>query len=238
MTSHAMIMNDRDQANKAIALAGIGRFTATAWCGIRCGIDPRSSRPYRFQRQAHAAASKFSREAVEFKGRYGIQYVGKGKARMNNATNSAENRPDNVKRWTEGFSRHPSFESFSQKATHFISGPWGTITLIGTLASWAIVIPFVGWSRAYQAIDQFITVASFMLLFLIQRSQSKGMLSLQVKLNELLAAAHRASPELINVEDRTESEVQEIHDRFQEIQQRGPGAHSIADILTKDERNP
>ena len=72
-------------------------------------------------------------------------------------------------------------------------------------------------------------MASFILLFLIQRSQSKGMLSLQVKLNELLAAAHRASHELINVEDRSESEVQEIHDRFQEIQQRGPGAHSIAD---------
>ena len=132
-------------------------------------------------------------------------------------------------------SGHPYLEAFSQKATNFISGPWGTITLFGTLVSWAMAIPFVGWSRAYEAIDEFITVASFMLLFLIQRSQSKGMLSLQVKLNELLAAAHRASPELINVEDRTESEVQEIHDRFQEIQQRGPGAHSIADILSRDE---
>ncbi len=120
-------------------------------------------------------------------------------------------------------------ESVTQKATKLVSGPWGTIILFGVLAAWAIAIPFVGWSRAYQIIDQFITVASFILLFLIQRSQSKGMLSLQVKLNELLAAAHRASHELINVEDRSESEVQEIHDRFQEIQQRGPGAHSIAD---------
>jgi low affinity Fe/Cu permease len=88
--------------------------------------------------------------------------------------------------------------------------------------------PPVPWD---EAISEFITVASFILLFLIQRSQSKGMLSLQFKLNELLAAAHSASPELINVEDRTESEVQEIHDRFQEIQQRGPGAHSIADVI-------
>ena len=120
-------------------------------------------------------------------------------------------------------------ESVTQKATKLVSGPWGTIILFGVLAAWAIAIPFVGWSRAYQIIDQFITVASFILLFLIQRSQSKGMLSLQVKLNELLAAAHRASHELINVEDRSESDVQEIHDRFQEIQQRGPGAHSIAD---------
>ena len=127
-----------------------------------------------------------------------------------------------------GMRRH--LESLSQRASNFVSGPWGTVTLFGTLAAWAIAIPLVGWSRAYQIFDEFITVASFILLFLIQRSQSKDTLSLQVKLNELLAAAHRASPELINVEDRSESEVREIHDRFQEIQQRGPGAHSIADL--------
>jgi low affinity Fe/Cu permease len=52
--------------------------------------------------------------------------------------------------------------------------------------------------------------------------------------HELLAAAHRASHELINVEDRSESKVRELHDRFQEIQQRGPGAHSIADIKPEE----
>jgi low affinity Fe/Cu permease len=122
-----------------------------------------------------------------------------------------------------------------RKPKRTVSGPWGTTVLFGILGSWAISIPFIGWTRAYRAISEFITVASFILLFLIQRSQSKGTLSLQVKLNELLAAAHRASPELINVEDRTESEVQEIHDRFQEIQQRGPGAHSIADVIREEQ---
>jgi low affinity Fe/Cu permease len=150
---------------------------------------------------------------------------------MNDSLNQEVNRSPGTVRRIKELSKGLSLESFSQKASRFISGPWGTITLFGALAIWAIAIPFAGWSRAYAAIDEFITVASFVLLFIIQRSQTKGMLSLQVKLNELLAAAHRASPELINVEDRTESEVQEIHDRFQEIQQRGPGAHSIADIV-------
>jgi low affinity Fe/Cu permease len=150
---------------------------------------------------------------------------------MTDVTKQLSNRSSNR---VEALPRGPRLESFSQKAAEFISGPWGTITLFAILAGWAIAIPFLGWSRVYETIDQFITVASFVLLFLIQRSQSKGMLSIQVKLNELLAAAHRASPELINVEDRTESEVQEIHDRFQEIQQRGPGAHSISDILDRE----
>jgi low affinity Fe/Cu permease len=149
---------------------------------------------------------------------------------MPNDTNQSATRPNMRDLPATGLPNEAHLESVTQKATKFVSSPWGTTTLVGTLAAWAIAIPFVGWSRAYQIIDQFITVASFILLFLIQRSQSKGMLSLQVKLNELLAAAHRASHELINIEDRSESEVQEIHDRFQEIQQRGPGAHSIADL--------
>ena len=132
----------------------------------------------------------------------------------------------------------PHLESFSQRASNFVSGPWGTLALFGFLAAWLVAIPFVGWSKAYETFDQFITVGSFILLFLIQRSQSKDTLSLQVKLNELLAAAHRASPELINVEDRSESEVREIHDRFQEIQQRGPGAHSIADLESQECAGP
>ena len=121
-------------------------------------------------------------------------------------------------------------ESLSQRASNFVSGPWGTVTLFGILVAWVAAIPLIGWTNAFETFEQFVTAASFILLFLIQRSQSKDTLSLQVKLNELLAAAHRASPELINVEDRSESEVREIHDRFQQVQQRGPGAHSIADL--------
>ena len=157
---------------------------------------------------------------------------------MPSVNNQSSTRADDQDRRAIDLPNEAHLESLTQKATKFVSGPWGTITLFGTLAAWAIAIPFVGWSRAYQTFDQFITVASFILLFLIQRSQSKGMLSLQVKLNELLAAAHRASHELINVEDRSESEVREIHDRFQEIQQRGPGAHSIADTNPAEPVNP
>jgi low affinity Fe/Cu permease len=154
---------------------------------------------------------------------------------MKNATKEPSNRPHGHDRRIRVLSSIRAFESFSQRATDFVSGPWGTIVLFGILASWGITVPLVGWTKAYEWISEFITVASFILLFLIQRSQSKGMLSLQVKLNELLAAAHRASPELINVEDRTESEVQEMHDRFQEIQQRGPGTHSISDAIRPEQ---
>jgi low affinity Fe/Cu permease len=135
---------------------------------------------------------------------------------------------------THGHTSHgngsPHLESLSQRANYFVSGPWGTLSVFGILAAWALAVPLLGWLKAYEIFDQFVTMASFVLLFFIQRSHRKDMLSLHVKLNELLAAAYRASPELINVEDRSECDVREIHDRFQQVQQRGPGAHSIADL--------
>jgi low affinity Fe/Cu permease len=140
-------------------------------------------------------------------------------------------QPSHQQHGAAGLHGHGWLERISRHVTDFVSGPWGTLTLIGLLVAWAVAIPVIGWTKTYRAVVDLVTVASFILLILIQRSQSKAMLSLQVKLNELLAAVHRASPQLINVEDSSESEVREIHDRFQEIQQRGPGAHSISDTL-------
>lgn len=114
-------------------------------------------------------------------------------------------------------------EYLSQKATDFVSSHWGTLAALGVVGVWLVSIPLLGASRAWGLVDKVMVAVSFLLLFLLQRSQTKATLSIQVKLNELLASVHRASPQLINIEDRSEEEVRELHDRFQEIQQRGPG---------------
>jgi low affinity Fe/Cu permease len=120
-------------------------------------------------------------------------------------------------------------EVLSQRATDFVSSHWGTLTALGVLGVWLVAIPLLGSSKAWAMVDKVIFATSFLLLFLLQRSQTKATLSIQLKLNELLASAHRASSQLINVEDKSEEEVRELHDRYQAIQQKGPGAHSIDD---------
>ena len=128
-------------------------------------------------------------------------------------------------------------EYLSQKATDFASSHWGTLCAIGIIAVWLVSIPFLGASRAWGLVEKVIFATSFLLLFLLQRSQTKATLSIQLKLNELLASAHRASPQLINIEDKSEEEVRELHDRFQKIQQKGPGSHSIDENAAEPEEN-
>lgn len=105
-------------------------------------------------------------------------------------------------------------ESLAERAVKFTSGPWGTHVGFGLLAFWLGASVVVGWDEAYGIVDEIVTMSSFLLLFLLQRAQAKDTLAMQVKLNELLAAVEKASPTLINLEDRPEEEVREIHERF------------------------
>jgi len=123
------------------------------------------------------------------------------------------------------------FEGLAERASKFASGPWGTHLGFGLLAFWLGAALVVGWTEAYGIVDEFVTMSSFLLLFLLQRAQAKDGLAMQVKLNELLAAVDKASPTLINLEDRPEEEVQAIHDRFQELEtHQGRDCKSIEDV--------
>lgn len=124
------------------------------------------------------------------------------------------------------------FESLAERASKFASGPWGTHVGFGLMAFWLGAAVVVGWNQAYGIVDEIVTMSSFLLLFLLQRAQAKDGLAMQVKLNELLAAVEKASPTLINLEDRPEEEVRAIHDRFQDLETRGSRAcGSIEDVL-------
>jgi low affinity Fe/Cu permease len=58
------------------------------------------------------------------------------------------------------------------------------------------------------------------MVFLIQRSQNKDSLAIQIKLNELLASQLGASNRLINVEDWNEEDIATLHQRFAKLSER------------------
>jgi low affinity Fe/Cu permease len=58
------------------------------------------------------------------------------------------------------------------------------------------------------------------MVFLIQRTQNKDSLAIQVKLNELLASQKGASNRLINLEDWSEEDIVALHQRFAKLSDR------------------
>jgi low affinity Fe/Cu permease len=113
-------------------------------------------------------------------------------------------------------------ESFSTKATQWTGSSWAFLLAILTLVVWAVWGPFTHppFNDTWQlVINTLTTLVTFLMVFLIQRSQNKDSLAIHTKLNELLAAS-RASNRLIDIERLGEDEIRALHDRYQELAER------------------
>ncbi len=81
-----------------------------------------------------------------------------------------------------------------------------------TIAVWLGSGPLFGFSDTWQlVINTGTTIVTFLMVFLIQRSQNKDSQAIHLKLNELVAAVKGASNRLINVEGLTEEEIKSLH---------------------------
>lgn len=94
---------------------------------------------------------------------------------------------------------------------------WTGSTAAFTIAAvivlgWLITGPFFQYSDTWQlVINTGTTIVTFLMVFLIQRSQNKDSLALHLKLNEIVAALRGASNRLIDVESLGEHELQTLH---------------------------
>jgi low affinity Fe/Cu permease len=113
---------------------------------------------------------------------------------------------------------HRALERFSGQATAWAGSSWSFAMALTLVLLWAASGPFFGFSQTWQLfINTGTTIATFLMVFLIQRAQNKESLAVQVKLNELLASQRGASNRLINAEDLTEDEIHELHARFAKL---------------------
>jgi low affinity Fe/Cu permease len=108
------------------------------------------------------------------------------------------------------------------------------------ILAWGLTGPLFHFSDTWQlVINTGTTIVTFLMVFLIQRSQNKDAVALHLKLNEIVAAMQGASNRLINCEDLTEHEVQLLHRHYGRLAQlsREAGAltdsHSIEQAMTR-----
>lgn len=100
------------------------------------------------------------------------------------------------------------FERFAGKATLATGSTPAIIISFTLIVVWGISGPFFHYSETWQLIiNTGTTIITFLMVFLIQKSQNKDSLAVHIKLNELLAASERASNRLVDVEDLTEEEL-------------------------------
>ena len=109
-------------------------------------------------------------------------------------------------------------ERFSSGVARWAGSTTAFASACGIVVAWAFTGPFFDYSNSWQlVINTGTTIVTFLMVFLIQRSQNKDSLALQLKLNELVAAIEGASNRLIDCEDLTEDELKVLHDHYAQL---------------------
>jgi len=131
-------------------------------------------------------------------------------------------------------------ERLSSVVTGWAGSSSAFATALVVILIWAVTGPLFHFSDTWQlVINTGTTIVTFLMVFLIQRSQNKDAVALHLKLNEIVAALEGASNRLINVEDLSESEVRLLHRHYGRLAQLSSEngslteSHSIEQAVTR-----
>jgi low affinity Fe/Cu permease len=113
--------------------------------------------------------------------------------------------------------KHP-FERLSSIVTRVSGSSTAFILATSIIIIWLVTGPIFKYSDTWQlVINTGTTIVTFLMVFLIQRSQNKESLTIQIKLNELIASSQSASNRLIDIEDLTEEELASLERYYAEL---------------------
>jgi len=110
------------------------------------------------------------------------------------------------------------FERLSEQATRWTGTTASFMIGVSIVVVWLVMGPVFHYSDTWQlVINTGTTIVTFLMVFLIQRTQNKDALVMQLKLNELVAAVHGASNRLIDVEVLSEEELRTLERHYGEL---------------------
>jgi low affinity Fe/Cu permease len=113
------------------------------------------------------------------------------------------------------------FRRFSHAVSEATGTPWAFILAVSTIVIWAFTGPIFGFSDTWQlVINTGTTIVTFLMVFLIQNTQNRDAKAMHLKLDELLRGVQGARTDLVNLEDLTDEELQDLQHQFEQIRQR------------------
>jgi low affinity Fe/Cu permease len=114
-------------------------------------------------------------------------------------------------------------EKFSCHTTRWAGSSWAFATALGLLLAWAVAGPIFSFSEGWQLIvNTGTTIVTFLMVFLIQNTQNRDALAVQVKLSELIIKMHGARNDFAQIEDLTDKELEMLHDVIRQRAGCGP----------------
>ena len=110
------------------------------------------------------------------------------------------------------------FERFANKVTIATGSTPAILIAFAVVVVWGDTGPVFHYSETWQlVINKGTTIITFLMVFLIQKSQNKESMAVQLKLNEIVAASEYASNRMVDVEDLSEDELKAIRKYYSKL---------------------
>jgi low affinity Fe/Cu permease len=110
------------------------------------------------------------------------------------------------------------FRKFSHKTANIVGSPWAFITAVVILIIWAVSGPIFKFSDTWQlVINTATTIVTFLMVFLIQNTQNRDAKAIHLKLDELIRAQRSARNAMVNLENLTDKELDDLEESFRKI---------------------
>jgi low affinity Fe/Cu permease len=112
------------------------------------------------------------------------------------------------------------FAKLAKATSHATGRPAAFILACGVVLVWAATGPMFHWSDTWQlVINTGTTIATFLMVFLIQNTQNRDTESLQIKLDELIRVTEGAHNALLDLEELEEREFDEVRRNYRRLAQ-------------------
>lgn len=103
------------------------------------------------------------------------------------------------------------FQRFARASARAAGRPTTFVIAVVTIVIWALLGPIFGFSDTWQlVINTATTIITFLMVFLIQNTQNRDAEAMQLKLDELLRANRSAHNALLDIEELSEEELDQI----------------------------
>lgn len=103
------------------------------------------------------------------------------------------------------------FASFTRWVEWHVGRPLTFILSVVIVIIWAISGPLFNYSDGWQlTINTGTTIVTFLMVFVIQNTQTRDTQAIQLKLDELIRTSETANNALIKLEERSEDEIEQV----------------------------
>lgn len=117
-----------------------------------------------------------------------------------------------VRTTNDGFGR------FAAVASGWLGSKWAFAGAALVIVIWGLTGPLFHFSDTWQlVINTGTTIVTFLMVFLIQNTQNRDARAINLKLNELIRAIDKAGDQMIDIENLSDLELDELQAKYEKI---------------------